>query len=466
MADLAFRFQQFAVNTIAIGIKQEYTNALGRWRKQNNDLLAAAKTAFNSQQNYLKEIRAKQQESTEAIMFALMLLGGPAFSWVSGAIQYKLAPRWFGNATSKLRQVPNPRFKATKAQPRLPKGGSTIAPNPHPNNVTKPTLPLPFRSGDRVKPQLKRAPDKPLTVNEPEFLYVEVFDPQYSKVAGKVYGDFTGQMSQRLWMGAAKYGTEPKTQKEKLQASVNLAAAVSLSSLEAFESAMNNAWEDAKMYGETGIVNFAGAIDTDPTWGERFMKEHQIKDGPDTPGNSLYDRLAKGMEIILTMLDEQRSAWARNPDWFYFGNDPIPVSKAFAENAMEAQLWAEWIESEDFKLKHEHSEDSDGVTRIDADEATGNSGIKIDLIVSRLVKLGVVTAEAHYEVMRRVGARNSNSIGLQDAEVDDIDGKVDTEAELRSIRRWATGRRPDFIGGGFGSTPRPIGRFYPTNVPI
>ncbi len=449
MADLAHRFKTFAYNLLANGVRQEYENQLTKWKIQTNNLIAYAKLAQKSQNDYFNAIRAQEAAQAQAVMFALSLLAGPALSFLTGTLQYKLAPKIFLN--ERVRKIPNPNFK-----PTLPPGAATVALKSTP----KPTLPKPFAPGyakKGVNPSMVRTTDGP-KVEAPNLIEVRAFDPDYNKALGKVFGDFGSTLTSNLAANRARAAVEPS--QADLKSKIDVASDGSVS-LELFESRVNNVWEAAKAYGSTGIQNYAGTILNDPEWGERFMAQNNIPAGEKAiPYVKQSDREEYGMQLIRKMVDDQRAIWARNPDWFYYGNDPAPITQAFTVNAIEAELWAIWIANEGFRLEHYHYEDADGVTRGDGDEAKGRSGIVLDKIVKRLVTLGIVTTESAWEYFRRNGSVD----GILPAEIKDVDGNVDTQAELWSVLNWAK-RTPGVLGGNFGFVPRTIDRLDPTNIP-
>lgn len=112
---------------------------------------------------------------------------------------------------------------------------------------------------------------------------------------------------------------------------------------------------------------------------------------------------------------------------------------------------------EDFYLKHTFRDDPEGVTITDSWDAYGNSGIPLDRVMPRLVELGIVTTEVTSELQRRMVAKTTN-LPLLAAEVNDIEGQVDTYEELHSLKVWANQRKPKLLGGQYPYTKRAITR--------
>jgi hypothetical protein len=158
--------------------------------------------------------------------------------------------------------------------------------------------------------------------------------------------------------------------------------------------------------------------------------------------------------------DEQRRSWAKDPNWFYFGyNPPEPLHALRTTHAIEAEIWRLWILSEDFKTIGVGKFDQDGMPDGMKLGAGGNSKIALDKILDRLVEIGVVSSRGPDD------SRKLNRLWKLDAEVTDIEGEVDSEKELASIRKWAAERKPELLGGQISGVPRTILPLDISNIP-
>ncbi len=452
--DWGHRFKSFAYRCIAGAVKEEYESQIEKWAQHTKRVVAWAKLANKTHEDLVKAIHAQQQRNAETMLFMISLLAGPSMSWIAGAIEHKLGPRIFGAIHSSNRRIPNPKYQppAPLKNPNLPTGGITILPG-QPPKPPKPQLPKPF-------PNQRPAPKPMPKPTEPEYLYVEVFDPHHSQTLSKVLGDFGGSMSQMTVNGVAKTAASPNL--TELQSSIDrVAGAVSL---DMFEVGLENAWREAKRLGGIGIMNYAGSISSDPSWGEEFMRKNSIR--PQDHSQNVWPHLEQhGYGLILKMVDKQRVEWARNPKWFLFGNDPPPIVPQYAINTIETEIWALWINSENLSLSHTTIPDQLGLGHdVTISEAKGKSGIGMNRIFSRLLDLGIIEGGTFYETSRRSNAKYDPNSGLQAMEVNDIYGNVDTDEELASMKNWAKKRQPQMLGGKLGFTPRSILALDPANI--
>ncbi len=180
------------------------------------------------------------------------------------------------------------------------------------------------------------------------------------------------------------------------------------------------------------------------------------------------DLLDRGMNHIYGLVNRQREEWAQRDDWFYYGRQPPVVYQSPMMSAIETEMWAYWIHSEEFRpvmdnsgfcSMNEDQERASGFPRCGMADAIGNSGIGLDVIYSKLMDLGV--APHSWEMMesaRRMRAQSAGGDFLLPAELKGIQGKIDTEKEFEIVKKWAETRKPVMFGGQLVSAPRAMGK--------
>jgi hypothetical protein len=427
-ASLEKTVQDYAHDFFAIYVKQEYENIFGNWEIHINKLVKCATVAFRNHEAYLKHIKEEQRARFEFAMLAFSLVSGPLASWVSGKIQYDLVRKLFGT----------PKTSSSYVVVNAPKG--------------KAGLPKPFG------PHYEHSQIKPAT------RYWVYDTTAHDKAAAKVLGDFGGAVVQALGVNPAIRAMMPPS--DALDTQIRLTA--ESRSLEDFEENMRNALIAAKQYIGTGIVNFAGTIKKDYQYGKNWLARAAAQPSTNPAVGYANDpveaRLRHVLPLVHQACDKQRSTWAKDPNWKYFGqNPPDPLHEARTTNAIEAQIWALWVLSEDFKTIGVGTFGADGEPSGVKYGAGGKSKIALDKILDRLVAIGVVLGRTHDETRKDIKRRyeKGKELGLLDAEVTDIDDEVDSEKELASIRKWAAERKPKLMSG----VPRTILSLDFANVP-
>jgi hypothetical protein len=285
----------------------------------------------------------------------------------------------------------------------------------------------------------------------------------HSKVAAKVLGDFGGGFVPSM-LAAGKAAAPDRGPLE-----TDLALVGNSPSIEQFEKNINNALLTAKGVCGSAIMNYAKAILNDGDFGHKWVKKLK-QDYPNLKGQKAQEDAMR--RLISRSVDEQRRQWAK--EWYYFGRNPGPLSDHFAATAFEAELWALWILSEEYTFQRYKNPDPI-IVQTYSNRVHSKSGIDIDRVLTRLVDLGVVGArndserdkifKRKYEAInrqkpeptcgppgqaptwrhrpgQRIKPRDPNedriAAGLLPMEVVDIEGDVDTAAEMDSIREWAS----------------------------
>lgn len=460
--DLPFRVADYAYKLVAIHVKQEYDNQISVWVEQVNKLLACAKAAYKRHDGHLQNIREQKAADHETAMMALSLLAGPAVGWVAGQIEHKIFPRWVGKR---------------KITTNIIGGEPIVEPR------AKPTLPKPF------------GPHSSPTKYTPVQLVYRVDAHAHDKAAAKMFADVGGKLTEELLVNPAIKAVAPDV--KPLEQKIEIVG--DSMTLDMFETNIKNALEEGKSYGQTAIANYAGTILKDRDYGDKWVARL------DREQPSLKDdryREAAIIRMIHEAVDAQRRSWARGQEWFYYGNNPAPLNDFFATNSMEAEIWRLWIAGEHFEfVKRRHKrryeiEGEEGKSRV---WAIGVSNIELDLILDRLVDIGVFAGRNQSEMNkifeRIVDANNSlpadpnppklqpldkmkfdpaafaqqqeelrKPAGLLPVEVIEVEGVVDTPEELKSVLDWAARRQPQVLGGKLATVPRAINPIDPANL--
>jgi hypothetical protein len=404
---LEHQLTDYAYKLIDGAVKQEYGNMIVNWEKHANNIITYAKWAFKNHELTLTRIKEEQRANHEFALLALSLVAGPAISFVAGALEHRVYAQLFGKQ------------KATGSYVRVPTPTATV----------------------RVPVIDRRA---------------------HSETAAKVFGDFGGSLVQSLLVNPAIKAAAPS--ETALERQINLAA--DSTDLESFESSIKNTILEGKKLGETAIANYAGTILKDHEFGRKWLKKVQDAE----PGYLILNDQAirtMGEGMIRNEVDKQRRKWAK--EWLYFGRNPRPITASYATNAIEVEIWRFWILRENFRFYGPVDDINQPGQPV---MALGRSVIQIDEILTRLVELGVhgarSKAEKEKKVRRQLQADERNKdLGLLRVETAEVDGLVNTQAELAEILYWAAHRQPQLLGGHIPSIPR-VSVYLPidlTNVP-
>lgn len=454
---------EYAYKLIKDDVGVEFDKNLNEWKIYTNNLVLYARYAFANFQNVLeraqKEMESRRQIGQQFAMFALSMLAGPAISYISGSLQYRLAPKLFG----KMKVPKGPEYVK-------PAGTSTPIPAPRkpaplPQSVKIPTPSRYGRGGPpAVRPMRSPGPPKPQPNLQPKLpdirVPAKIPQPTYiedagSKIKGKILGDFGGSLIKEFGLHPAIRAVEPN--QAKLQAAVS-ATADSLT-LEALATNLENVWLEAQSVGREAMQHYANTFYKDTNWGDRLWADlvaGKFAGAQFGPGHEL-DLFERGKRYVEGLVNKQRRQWAADPDWFYYGNAPAPITQPQAVNAIEAEMWALWITQEDLKLHYKMAKTGDEAAMVYRwIEVSGNSGLLFNAdIFPRLRELGVIEGSQQMEAVRRTAQKGTDS-GLLPIEVNDIVGELDTEREVQSIRSWAANRKPIIFGGQLGSVRRPM----------
>ncbi len=444
-------FQIWCYNYFTDEVGLEFKSQISEWATHINTLIGCTKDAYDNQKTFLEAAKAKQQAHTDAILYVLTLVSGPALSFLSGSLQYSLFEKLFPKS--------KPRPVASKQPPAVPAAPTTPVTLKSTRGVPEKEIMERLREGrpENVKArgykeqqdQLKNSKGV-VELPTPKPLAPRDSPLAGSKVGAKVFGDTLGGQVPSLLISAVFRPAEPTAQAGVLQNAI--AALEASTSLNMFEANMKNLVEAANSFGSALIQAHARGIRDDPQWGKNFVSTRGIAFA--YASYTEEEQLLALQRVFKDAVDEQRKAWARQPGWFFYGNNPVRVSEGLAKNAIEAELWAIWIETENFQLHFLNIHDHEMVTYMERHYAKGKSGLDMDRIVPRLVKLGVLKASAQEEMRRRQQPATRKDADLLPAEVHDVEGDVDTEQEFASIKKWANERQPQILGGSLGGSKR------------
>jgi hypothetical protein len=481
--DWGHRLQMYAYNRITEKVGREFDRHLNDWKVHTNNLIQYTRHAVDTFETHLKkvkeEIAAERQRNELLAMWVLALVSGPALSFVAGALQYRVAERLFGPSSGPtIRTTPNPKYvpdSQPKPPVKLPKGASTVTPESPPVKLpgkarlidpSDPTRP----AGQQVKMPPAGKTISPGRPQEPELLHKTVFDPNWSKTKGKILGEL-GSSLISSFMVLPSIRAKPPDQ-TSLESAINLVP--NATTLADLRTKLENVWTQAQTVGKDAIEKFADTILEDSTWGDRLW-EKLVKGpvpGPHgiviayTPAGPSHDeaRFNACKELIRNLVDEQRAAWAKqyDPDkqegWFYYGNMPVVPQESQFVHAVETELWAKWIDLEDFQharvteygridregnVEHKRSYDS-------YENPIGHSGIALSKILPRLRSLGVLP--------HGPSTLRGTKPPPMAAEIQGVLDNVDTKAELESINKWAENRKPVIFGGKLREARRIMGK--------
>jgi len=92
---LATALQQYAHDMIAIHIKYEYDSQIEKWATYAESVADAQQNAFKIYEGVLKRVDEDRRAAFDIAMTALVLLCGPALSWVGASLQYTYFPKKF-----------------------------------------------------------------------------------------------------------------------------------------------------------------------------------------------------------------------------------------------------------------------------------------------------------------------------------------------------------------------------------
>jgi hypothetical protein len=480
MADWGYRLQNYAYNVITDDVGKEFNRHLTDWQVHSNKLVSYATRAHSNFQNQLESARkameAERQRNAQLAMFILSLVAGPALSFVSGALQYRLGPKLFGDRASTIRPAPTPRYNPPPP-PKPPAVNAQKVPDPSTVQVPNPTGRVPLATRRIVKnppPQPTKAPPgpqpqvkpKPLDIKVPDKIKAPtpvVFDPDFSKTKGKILGDL-GSSLISAFMVLPRYIAKPPD-RTKLENNINLVP--DSANLVELDKNLDSCWKEAIATGQQAIQFFANTIREDSTWGDRLWAEliHGMVPGASYPRVSdPIQRFEHGKDWIRKTVNEQREAWAKQDGWLYYGHKPVDITEASTVNAIETELWALWIAQENFqkeRITEYGSMDREGnVAERSYDsykDPKGRSGIELNRILPELRRLGILEGTVAGEAWKRNPASNPQANALMPVEINDVYGDADTQAELESINKWAANRKPVIFGGKLGSVPRTMG---------
>ncbi len=424
----------FLYKVLTGSVTQEYRNQLANWEIHTNSLIACARNASKHQKAWLDWAK-KDHQSSVARLNALALLGlslvtGPGLSFLSGYVQHRLVPRIFDNKYK--RNVPNPQWTPPTAHP---------VPKPiHP--VPKPAGKMP-RAAEPIELKPSKVPSVVQSIH-PRLKEVDRFDAGTQRQVGKFFGDLT-----------TAFATNGKTIISIATPNGPLLSAVSRmedsTDIDMLESTYKSVLIEAKKLGETTFQNAASGLLTPyNNQIDNFLAAYP--DARDDQADRLPypDQLRHYQKRLLEIVNTLRKGWAT--DWFYFGNSPPTFSTSYATNSIEAEMWAFWILSDNFKPGADDEEWP----------MFGDTGLKLEPIARRLRELGVIDKEYHAESWRRHFDKD-----LLPKQIDNIYGEVDRKDEEEAILKWAENHPRQYLGGNrMGYSPRTINQLDLTNIPI
>ncbi|MDZ4821117.1 MAG: hypothetical protein SGJ20_19300, partial [Planctomycetota bacterium] len=480
--DYGHRLQDYAYKLIKDDVGLEFDAHLEEWKIHCNKLVLWTRMAFNNHhghlQNIKKMIEAEMLRRQQMAMLALSLIAGPGISFVAGSLQYRLGPILFGKRTASLpRTAPLSLPKPPSVNvPRLP------AQTPHPSTVpiNRPPGKVPFDTRRIVKgppAQPQKGPSPPPPRLQPEPLKIKVpdkivarkpegYDSDFSKTKGKVLGDMGGSVIKDFGLKQTIKAVSPDT--AQLEGAIQ--SAKQSIDIDGLANNLDEVWRQAKIAGKQALQNYANTFREDITWGDRLWAELNIgKYGPvKGKGEAAeLDLLDRGMDRIYALVNKQREEWAKRDDWFYYGHKPPVLYQSPMISAIETEIWAYWIHSEEFRpvmnndsfcSMNEDQERGSGFPRCEMAYAVGKSGISLDIIYSKLMDLGVAPHSWDMlEAARRAKAQSMRDDSLVPVELRGIEGKIDTDKEFQIVQTWAETRKPVMFGRQLVSQPRHMG---------
>jgi hypothetical protein len=456
--DWGHRLQNEAYKVIHDDVGRELRKHLNEWKIYTNDLVLFARRAVNRFEEHLKEIKRaieiERQRDEQLAMFVLSLVSGPALSFVSGALQYRVAERLFGR---RLPPKPPPIPEAPKPLPNIkPDNLPSFGHGPDKRAYKVP----PLRQHDLNAQGYKHQKDverheAAKKAHEVYDLQTANLDPNSSKVKGKILGDLGSSLITHWMLLPGVVAKRPNQANE--QNAINRVP--DSLDLEELQTNLDNAWLGAQTSGDQAIGFFANMFWDDSAWGDRLLKNlatGRVMGAPRVFGEG-EGAFKAGKDWIQAMVNQQRETWAKQDGWFYYGNAPQSISEPHFVRAVETELWAKWITAEGFrsttKVKRfgDRGRNAEIIPYESFDDPVGGSGVELNRIVPKLRELGVLAAAG-------------NDPWLNPVEVKDVSGNVDTKAELESITNWAKHRKPVIFGGKLRSVKRDMGKLAVTGT--
>ncbi len=282
--------QQYAHNTVGTHIKNEFDHQIALWEDHIKLQALDCRTAFANFNGTLAEAKIKQAEAFALAMLALSFIAGPALSWLSGTIQYKIVPK-LASSSKKVREKV-----------------SIIAKEGPPSTSYSVTL--------------------------------ESNQADYSKVSAKIFGDMSVVATRALggtmlaspdWpratVEAVADAADPDVFKTKLELALNAQA----------DTILNH------------IGAVAHAINENPTYGRPWLVKGNSTSPTKNPTADLPEvQEARATKLVREELETMRQAMARQ--FYYYGNDPVPYDSESVQLAIEREIWALWILAQDFHV--------------------------------------------------------------------------------------------------------------------
>lgn len=395
----------------------EYECQILEWEIFLNNVIDAERLALKNHEDTLKKVLNEQQRQDQlGAMFAMMALSlaaGPALSWITGAIETRIFPKYFSMSQRTSQQILLEHKNKTKLTP------FTV-----------------YRNHD-----------------------------EYNKVAAKMFAEFTANVIQKGYIDPINYYISKLP--DRNAASNNSKSYQELTSVVAIDNNANsdllysslksrieNALKDEIMVTRSQIRELALNVRRDAQFG-RKMLDILYRLNPQIEKWGLREKQKAAELFIESWIDGCRSEWARK--WLYYGNNPPKTSIFEMSRKLEREIWKMWILDQEFKFhKTEPVDNQDGVRGIGLRWVEGRNKIKFHkIIVERLIDLGVVIPQT---VMQVVALHERNS-GNPNKEVPDVSvkGAVDDPQELAEIQNWAENHATEMLNGKFDSTPRAIG---------
>ncbi|HEX8396842.1 MAG TPA: hypothetical protein VF644_05415 [Pyrinomonadaceae bacterium] len=408
--------REYAKGLLEDDVIGEYECQIAEWEMFLNKVLDAERLALKNHEDTLKKVLNEQQEQDQlGAMFAMMALSlasGPALSWIVGAIETRVFPKYFS-----MRQNTSQKVLLE-----------------HKNNTT-PTFFTRYRS-----------------------------ENEYNQVAAKVFGEFTANVVQKGYIDPINYYISklPERNAGNNNRSYQELTAIALipdndnsdNLYKSLKTGIENALKEEIMTTRSRIRELALNVRRDTQFG-KTMLNILYKLNPQAEKWGLREKQKAAELFIENWIDGCRAEWAKK--WLYFGNNPPTTSIYEMSRRLEREIWKMWILDQEFKFhKTEPTDNQDGATLIGFKWVEGRNKIKLHkLIVERLIDLGVVIPQTS----KQFEALNERNFGKSNKEIPSVfvDDTVDSAEELAEIQSWAENHTTELLNGKFDNTPRGIG---------
>jgi hypothetical protein len=295
MTDVAQDLTSYAHSSI-VDIRAQFITHEKEWTKYVEHVIKAYNEASDKHRSVLDAVAQRKAAEAQLFVAALAIAAGPALSWLSGAIQYRWYGRFAPEIETKVQTQTHWIYEAT-----LGGGGVDV--------------------GTPVRVVTNAA--------------------SYNKVAAKVFGDF----------GRSLGGVLGEYIKSKLPNPPDYAGSVlpGLASPAAFDQSIKDTLSNSFTQVEEAMNDAAiaanGLLDGN-TYGERCIRE-LYRMNPSLKMSASENLRIVGRGYVNSELMNLMNSWAANSIVFKY-NPPNVADQTMAD-AIETNIWANWILYNDFE---------------------------------------------------------------------------------------------------------------------